>query len=344
MLYSLPNPKPNAEAFIATVRSRGPKNHVPQFEFYTAPAPLETILQEPLELDDTKRFMGKLVKYFYQLGYDYIPVGVRHKQSAQATSYAWVQGAEANPVESWEKFEQYPWAQFEEASFEEFEVVRKILPEGMTVLGAHHGIFETILGILGYENLFFAIHDQPEILRAAIDRIGAYKLRVFQTIAAVDAVGVMSMGDDLGSTQGLMVSPEFLRATLWPWYRKIFQTAHAAGKPMILHSCGKIYDVMDELIEDIGIDAKHSFEETAMPVEDAYDRYGDRIAIMGGVAADAMARMPVAEFRVYARSVIEHCAGRGNYCFGSGSGILNYTKIENFLALLEIGREYQTHA
>lgn len=341
MLWSLPNPKPDAEAFIATVRSRGPKDHVPQFEFYTAPVPLEAILQEPLVPDDLPRFMAQLVRYFHGLGYDYVPVGVRRKHTPPASGWAWVQGGEANPVESWESFERFPWPRFEESDFGEFAAARAVLPDGMTLLGSHHGIFETILGYLGYENLFLAIHDQPEILKAAVDRIGEYKFRVFEEIAARPGVGVMIMGDDLGSTKGLMVAPSFLREALWPWYRKIFRAAHAAGKPMILHSCGKVQDVMEELISDIGIDAKHSFEETAIPVNEAFDRWGDRIAIMGGVAADAMARMPVEEFRAYARGVIEHCHGRGNYGFGSGSGILNYTRIENFIALLEIGREYR---
>lgn len=341
MLHALSHPRPDAEALIATVRSRGPKDRVPLFELATTVVPLETVLEERLVLDDVTHFMPQLVKYFYNLGYDYIPAGVRQRRRADGPHGFWVHGQGTKPVESWADFEAYPWPDYADADFSEFEAGRAALKDGMTMLGSHFGIFETILGILGYEGLFLAMYDHAEILKAAIDRIGAYKLKVFQTIASMDGVGFLSMGDDLGTTQDVMVNPEFLRTHLWPWYRKIFQAAHDAGKPMMLHSCGKLHGIMDELIDDIKIDAKHSFEETVIPVKEAYDRYGSRIAIMGGVAADAMAKMPVEPFRAYARGIIEHCAGRGNYCFGSGSGILDYTRVENFFALLDIGREYQ---
>jgi len=32
---------------------------------------------------------------------------------------------------------------------------------------------------------------------------------------------------------------------------------HAAGRPYYLHSCGKVDALMDDLINDVKIDAKH---------------------------------------------------------------------------------------
>jgi len=42
----------------------------------------------------------------------------------------------------------------------------------------------------------------------------------------------------------------------FPWYRQLVAAIHDAGKPCILHSCGQLDAIMNELIADCGIDAK----------------------------------------------------------------------------------------
>ena len=62
---------------------------------------------------------------------------------------------------------------------------------------------------------------------------------------------------------------------------------HAAGKPFLLHSCGKIFRVMDDLI-GLGIDAKHSNEDAIAPFDEWITRYGDRIGLLGGIDVDIL--------------------------------------------------------
>ena len=62
--------------------------------------------------------------------------------------------------------------------------------------------------------------------------------------------------------------PEHLRKFVFPWHKRIVETIHKFGKPAILHSCGNLIEVMDDIIEDMGYDAKHSFEDAIMPVEE----------------------------------------------------------------------------
>lgn len=55
---------------------------------------------------------------------------------------------------------------------------------------------------------------------------------------------------------------------------------------MIIHSCGYLDQVMDDLVDDVRIDARHSYEEVILPVTEAKRRYGDRVAILGGIDMD----------------------------------------------------------
>ncbi len=47
---------------------------------------------------------------------------------------------------------------------------------------------------------------------------------------------------------------------------------------------------MDDLIDDVGIDAKHSYEDVIMPVWEAKKKWGHRMALIGGVDMDVLAR------------------------------------------------------
>ena len=98
----------------------------------------------------------------------------------------------------------------------------------------------------------------------------------------------------------------------------VFGSTHDAGRPYLLHSCGNLHDIMDDLIEDVGIDAKHSFEDTIETVVDAKATYGQRIALLGGIDVDFLCRADEAQIRQRVRTTLEHCQPGGGYCLGTG--------------------------
>lgn len=112
--------------------------------------------------------------------------------------------------------------------------------------------------------------------------------------------GVMITNDDWGFKTQTMMSPDDMREYIIPWHVKISEAIHASGRPAILHSCGNLDLVMDDIIDVIGYDGKHSYEDAICPVEDAYVKWGDRIAILGGIDLDFICRETPAA--VYERS------------------------------------------
>lgn len=106
-----------------------------------------------------------------------------------------------------------------------------------------------------------------------------------------------------------------------------------------MHCCGNIEAIMDDLIDDVSIDAKHSFEDAILPVTDATKKYGSRIAILGGIDVDFLCRSDEAAIRKRVRDTIETCLSEnGGYCLGSGNSIADYVPVDNFLAMLDEGR------
>jgi uroporphyrinogen decarboxylase len=156
-----------------------------------------------------------------------------------------------------------------------------------------------------------------------------------------DRVKMVWGSDDMGFRSGTLISPRDLRAFVLPGHRLLAQMCHAKGRLYLLHACGKLEKVMPDLMDDVGIDAKHSFEDTIEDVRDAKRRWGDRLALLGGVDLDFLCRATEAEVRGRTRDILERCHPGGGYCLGTGNSVANYISVANYLAMLDEGRRFE---
>jgi uroporphyrinogen decarboxylase len=97
---------------------------------------------------------------------------------------------------------------------------------------------------------------------------------------------------------------------------------------------------MEDLITDVKIDAKHSFEDVIEPVEEFSAQYGKRVAVIGGIDIDLLARGTEEQVRQRTREVLNSCAPGGGYILGSGNSVANYVPLKNFLAMLDEGWKF----
>jgi uroporphyrinogen decarboxylase len=136
------------------------------------------------------------------------------------------------------------------------------------------------------------------------------------------------------------MSPEFLRAKILTWHKRCAEVAHAKGKPYLLHSCGKLDEIMDDLISNVGIDAKHSFEDAILPVTEAKRLYGNKVALLGGIDMDFLCRSDESSIRERVRETLQVCTRGGGYCLGTGNTVANYVPLDNYLSMIDEGRRF----
>jgi uroporphyrinogen decarboxylase len=96
---------------------------------------------------------------------------------------------------------------------------------------------------------------------------------------------------------------------------------------------------MDDIIDDIGYDAKHSFEDGIQPVEEAYDQYGRRISIMGGLDVDFLVRSEHGVVYRRAKAMLERSGQHGGYALGTGNSVPEYIPQENYFAMIAAATE-----
>jgi len=285
-------------------------------------------------------YWDNFIAFWHHMGYDFVRLEISmpfprpdRPGGDGGRSYA---ETGRGPITSWEEFESYPWPRAEDADFFCYEHIIEHLPEGMGLIANHAGgIFEHLSGLMGYETLCLALYDQPELVRAVAQRLGERMEGFYRRVLQLPRLVAVFPGDDMGFRSGTLLRPEQLRKYALGWHRKFAEMTHAAGLPYFLHSCGNVAEIMDELIDEVGIDAKHSFEDAITPAAEAKRRWGGRIGILGGVDVDKLTRLPPPELRKVVRKVIDDCAGGGRFAVGSGNSIPDYVPLENFLTMID---------
>jgi uroporphyrinogen decarboxylase len=154
-----------------------------------------------------------------------------------------------------------------------------------------------------------------------------------------DTYAVCRFGDDLGFKSSTLLPPDEIRTHLIPQYARVIAIVHEAGKPFLLHSCGNIFEIMEDLIETAGIDAKHSNEDIIAPFTTWVERYGDRIGNFGGIDTDVLCTFDEADIRRYVTDVYGAAVGNGGIALGSGNSIPDYTPPAGYQTMLETVRE-----
>jgi uroporphyrinogen decarboxylase len=255
-------------------------------------------------------------------------------------------GERPGPIQTRADFERYPWDElpdiFWRAAAPRFDALLANLPAGMKALGGvGNGVFEISEDLVGYQYLAYMQADDPELFGDLYVRIGDSMTAIWKRFLECYGEGfaVCRMGDDLGFKTGTLVSPRTLRQHILPQYKRVIGQVRAAGKLFLLHSCGKIFAVMDEIIA-LGINAKHSNEDIIAPFDEWIARYNDRIGLLGGIDLDLLCvHTPDETYRTVLERGRRYRQSARGYALGSGNSIPEYVPVENYLAMIRAAQE-----
>jgi uroporphyrinogen decarboxylase len=352
--------EPSWQGFLDCIERKGTPERVYFFELMLDPEISDELVKMFHLVDDLDMdapFFDEKKTYRLQrfLGYDYVRQGVDRLEMPfnrvliEDTASLERQGGRSfvdesrGPITNWEEFERYPWPDPEAASTKSLEWYQDNLPADMFILGSGgFGHFaEHLTWLMGYETLCYALYDQRDLVKAIAERILEINIVLSRRMLEFDRVKITMAADDMGFKTGTLISPDDLRQFVLPGHTKMTTMAHEAGRKFILHSCGQLEKIMEDLIEDVQIDAKHSFEDAIEPIIEANEKYGDRIAVLGGIDMDFLCRASEAELRARIRNILDECHPGGGFCLGSGNSIANYIPITNYLTMLDEGRRYR---
>lgn len=356
----LPAPQPDSESFLRCLKRQGTPARVHFIELFLDPEVQDSVarrfdLAQPNEPGlPLGEKLNRLTAVQRLLGYDYVRCGIDpypmplHRHTASDTAEAQRSGgrhfvdSQVGPITNWAEFERYPWpdpAAFTTRALEWFE---QHLPDDMCIIGsggfAHFA--EHLTWLMGYETLCYALFDNRDLVRAIADRILEMNRVMAGLLLQFSKVRVLWGADDMGFRSGTLISPDDTREFFMPGHTLMARLAHEAGRPYLLHSCGRLDSIMEDLIGTTKIDGKHSFEDTIHDLGEEKRRYGSRIALLGGVDVDFLCRATPERIGERVRDILDLCQPGGGFCLGTGNSVANYIPLDHYLAMLEAGRRY----
>ncbi len=345
------NFKPDYQNIVDAAYNRVPKR-LPLYEHIVSYEKIEEILDIPLlpllqgDENDINEFFYHYCRFFKEHGYDTV--------SFEAGICGALPGGGAlgnsmvDPIiKTREDFDSYPWDNIEDFYFEEntkfFTALRNNMPEGMKAIGGvGNGIFECVQDLVGYENLCYIAADDEDLYADLFKKVGETNLKIWTRFMKEfsDIFCVLRFGDDLGFKSSTLLSTDDIKEHIIPAYKPIIDLVHSYDLPFLLHSCGRIFSVMPDLIAS-GIDAKHSNEDQIAEFSYWVDTYGEEIGNFGGIDMDVVCRSSYEDMKAYIHKVLDHCIGKGGFAFSTGNSIPSYVPAKGYLNMIEIVRSYR---
>ena len=338
--------KPDFKRLKKVLLREGEPDIVPFYELFADAEIMQAVTGKPSNPET-------VVEFYYKLGYDFATTGMNFGykiQRMEADDTAALPRKKRSFVddnhgiiENRKDFDSYEWPAIDQSVAVPVNETAGYLPDGMKIIIlTPGGILENVMWIMGYIPFSYALYEDEQLVWDMFERIGTNHVKAIKACldnSDLKKVGAVVMGDDMGFNHSTMISPELMRKYVFPWQKKVVTLIHSYELPMILHSCGMLEDIMDDLIDYVGIDAKHSFEDKIMTVAEAKKKYGNRIAILGGVDVNFLCTADESRVREYVDRVISACAPGGGYALGTGNSVANYIPVKNYLAMLDEGRK-----
>ncbi|MHA1729029.1 MAG: uroporphyrinogen decarboxylase family protein [Promethearchaeota archaeon] len=222
--------------------------------------------------------------------------------------------------------------------------VQKEMNNDVFSVPAVGAMFEVTWERFGLET-FSRILGHPKQIKKIFDDRGKFVIEVVKMLAENDAKLIL-LWDDYGFKNGLFMSPKNFRRYVFPWIKKICDTAHKHDCKILLHSDGDLMEIFGDIIE-AGVDALNPIEPTTANTE--YDifklneKYGDKITFVGNLSPVMLATGEISEIKGYAKRLIREIAPGGGYIFSSGHSINPAVTVDRFEAMQNIKRKYGTY-
>lgn len=213
------------------------------------------------------------------------------------------------------------------------------------ILANAYGPNEATWRLRGFTQLLYDFADAPEFISeiagAYMDFLIAVIDRCIEQGAAPDA---FFMIEDLGSTRGMIVSPEKWRQIHKPLVARLGAFLASRHVGFWMHCCGNAEAIFEDLIE-CGVQVMQPLEAKAgLDVRALKERYGDRLTLFGNINVITMARSAADIEEEIRDKLAAFKESRGGYIYHSDHSVPPEVSFERYRLVMDCVRRYGTYA
>lgn len=125
--------------------------------------------------------------------------------------------------------------------------------------------FSIMRNLRNFDEFLMDVILEPEMVEELGGKVTDQLCRIMENYAAAGMDAVM-VYEDWGIQDRLLINPKSFRELFYPFFQQLSSKAHECGMSMIVHSCGYIYDVLEDMIH-AGVDVFQFDQPTLMGEE-----------------------------------------------------------------------------
>jgi uroporphyrinogen decarboxylase len=206
-------------------------------------------------------------------------------------------------------------------------------PHRFRVFSMGFSLYERAWTLRGMANLMIDFHDHQQFAHELLETIADYEVAQLREALKHDIDAVL-FGDDWGQQHGLQMGPRLWREFILPQLKRMYGVVRMAGKFVMIHSCGDVDELFDELVA-AGLNCFNPFQPEVMDVYSLLPRYRGRLAFHGGLSTQKTLPFGTPDdVRRESQRLLE--LGRdGGYIFAPAHDVEGDVPLENMLAMIE---------
>lgn len=198
-------------------------------------------------------------------------------------------------------------------------------------------LFERAWTLRGMENLMYDFVDHPGFVHELFTAIADYNVAQVREAMKYD-IDAVYFGDDWGQQHGLIMGKPFWDEYIQPQLRRMYGFVRGAGKFQMIHSCGDVDELFDDLI-DLGLNCFNPFQPEVMDTTDLIGRYRGRLAFHGGLSTQRTLPYGTRQ-QVHDESLRLLEQGRkGGYIFAPSHAVESDVPLDNILTFINAAKD-----
>ncbi len=220
-----------------------------------------------------------------------------------------------------------------ERFFEDMEERVARFPDRFRVFQIGFSLYERAWTFRGMEALMMDFLEHPAFVHELLTEIADYNIAQARKAMEYD-IDAVYFGDDWGQQHGLQMGPRLWREFIYPQLQRMYGAVREAGKYVMIHSCGDVDELFDDLIA-AGLNCFNPFQPEVMDVEQLLKDYRGRLAFHGGISTQRTLPFgTVDDVRSETRRMLARGA-EGGYILAPAHDVEGDVPLENMLAMIE---------
>ena len=207
-------------------------------------------------------------------------------------------------------------------------------PDRFRVFQIGFSLYERAWTLRGMENLMMDFIQHPDFVHELFTAIADYNIAQVRKALQYD-IDAVYFGDDWGQQTGLQMGPTIWRQFILPQLKRMYSVVRQAGRYVMIHSCGKVNELFDDLI-DIGLSCFNPFQPEVMDVFKLMKQYKGRLAFHGGLSTQKTLPFGSTEDVKNDTTKLLHAGTNGGYIFAPAHAVEGDVPLENMLAFLTL--------